>query len=71
MPFGKIGRFKKGGFILAIKSGLPIMPLTISYNKSLIRVVVHDVIDSLNYKLSSKELLIEKTRKVILSSFNT
>lgn len=71
MPFGKIGRFKKGGFILAIKSGLPIIPLTISYNKSLIRVVVHDVIDSLNYKLSSKELLIEKTRKVILSSFNT
>ena len=71
MPFGELGEFKKGGFILAIKSGLPIIPLTISYNKSLIRVVVHDVIDSLNYKLSSKELLIEKTRKVILSSFNT
>ena len=71
MPFGELGKFKKGGFILAVKSGLPIIPLAISYNKSLIRVVVDDVIDSLNYELSTKDLLIEKTRNVILSNLNT
>ena len=47
--FGQLGDFKKGGFILAIKSGLPVIPLTIIYNKRLIRVVVDDGIDSLNY----------------------
>jgi len=71
MSFGELGKFKKGGFILAINSGLPIIPLTISYNKSLIRVVVDNTIDSLNYELSTKELLIEKTRDVILSNLNT
>ena len=71
MNFGKLGKFKKGGFILAIKSGLPIIPLTIKYNKTLIRVVVDDVIDSLNYDLSTKELLINKTRDVISSNLNS
>ena len=71
MNFGKLGKFKKGGFILAIKSGLPIIPLTIKYNKTLIRVVVDDVIDSLNYNLSTKELLINKTRDVISSNLNS
>ena len=71
MPFGKIGKFKKGGFILAIKSGLPIIPLTINYNKSLIRVVVDKPIDSLNYELSTKELLIDKTRGAILTNIKT
>jgi len=70
MPFGKLGKFKKGGFILAIKSGLPILPLTINYNKSLIRVVVHDSIDSLNYELSTRDLLVEETRNIILSNLN-
>ena len=37
---------------LLIKSKTTIIPLTVIYKKSLIRIVVGDTIDSLNYKLS-------------------
>ena len=67
MSFDRLGKFKKGGFLLAIKSGLPIVPLTLVYRKSLIRIVVDNSIDSLNYELSSKEILIKKTRDIIAS----
>jgi len=65
--FDRLGDFKKGGFILAIKSGLPIIPLTLVYNEKSIRVVVGNSIDSLNYKLPNKEKLIKITRDTILS----
>ena len=67
MTFDRLGKFKKGGFLLAIKSGLPIVPLTLVYRKSLIRIVVGNSIDSLNYELSSKEILVKKTRDIIAS----
>jgi len=69
-----LGEFKKGGFILAIKSNRPILPLTILYNENMInnkiRLVVDDSIDTLNYKMSDRDILIDKVKKIIHSNFN-
>ena len=67
--FDKLKEFKKGGFILAIKSNYSIIPLTILYNKGMInqkiRLVVDNSIDTLNYTMADRDILIDKVKKVI------
>ena len=64
--------FKKGGFILAIESSLPILPITLIYNNkklsnSNIRLVVGNAIDTVNYNSNTKDILISNTREYIES----
>tara|TARA_B100000427_G_C15371909_1_gene534733 strand:+ start:142 stop:819 length:678 start_codon:yes stop_codon:yes gene_type:complete len=72
--FDALKEFKKGGFILAIKSNYPILPLTILYKKDMInneiRLVVDNSIDTLNYKMSDRDILIDKVRSTIQSNLN-
>ncbi len=72
--FDALKEFKKGGFILAIKSNYPILPLTILYKKDMInneiRLVVDNSIDTLNYKMSDRDILIDKVRSIIQSNLN-
>ena len=70
--FNRLNTFKKGGFILAIQSKYPIIPLTIVYNKDMInskiRILVDNSIDTVNYKMSDRDILIDKVKAIIQSN---
>ena len=77
---GRVRPFKKGGFVLAIKAGVPIVPITISggrkllpkqklvFRKGVIKMVIGKPIDTRSYQLENKEDLIERVRDVIVSN---
>ena len=71
--FNRLNNFKKGGFILAIQSKYPIIPLTIVYNNkdminSKIRILVDNSIDTVNYEILDRNILIDKVRTIIQSN---
>ena len=67
--FDNLGKFKKGGFILAIQSNIPILPISVIYNKNNvtnnIRLVVGDIIETLNYNVEQRDDLISITKETI------
>jgi 1-acyl-sn-glycerol-3-phosphate acyltransferase len=79
-PDGTVGPFKKGGFILAVKAGVPIVPITISggrkllpkqklvFRRGVMKMVVGTPIDTDGYQLDNKEELIERVRDVIIGN---
>jgi 1-acyl-sn-glycerol-3-phosphate acyltransferase len=78
---GIIKPMKKGGVILALKAGLPIVPITIVgsdrllgsgklYVKSgIIKIIAGDPIDTKEYSEQTLNALIEKTQSVILANY--
>ena len=80
---GKIRPFKKGGFVLAIDSGVPIVPVVIKgtfaimtkgkfrVNPGHVSMVVHKPIDTAAYTRETKEGLMESVRRVICEGFET
>jgi 1-acyl-sn-glycerol-3-phosphate acyltransferase len=80
---GNLSLFKKGTFILAIESGLPVVPVTISgaydvfpkkkwfYNKGILRVHFHPPIETTPYTVERKEELSEKVRNIIAKQLET
>jgi 1-acyl-sn-glycerol-3-phosphate acyltransferase len=76
---GAVLPFKKGGFVLAIKSGVPIVPVSISgsrfvlpvgamrVNPGVIRLKVHPVVATQGYRLENKEALMAHVREAIVS----
>jgi len=79
---GKIGKFKKGGFIAALEKHLPILPVTVNgsrnimkkgsliFNPGSIEVVVGDPIDTHGYSMENITELMDKTRDTIISNYN-
>ncbi|HOS96667.1 MAG TPA: lysophospholipid acyltransferase family protein [Deltaproteobacteria bacterium] len=79
---GSIAPFKKGGFLVALEKGLPILPVTVNGSrrvlpkKSLvfhpgpIEVVVADPIDTIGYTRETLQDLVDRTRGVIVANFN-
>lgn len=73
---GNLLPFKKGGFILSIKSGLPIVPITIkgtremlprgkfSIKKGAVEVKFHEPISPEGYTIEEKDRLLEKVREI-------
>ncbi len=73
--------FKKGGFVLAVEAGVPIVPVVIhgtwrimSKNKLMIRpgnvtVEIMPPIDTKDYSRKTKDDLVEKVRTVIVENF--
>jgi 1-acyl-sn-glycerol-3-phosphate acyltransferase len=71
--------FKKGGFVLAIKAGVPIVPVTIIGSRAVLprgarrilpgRILlrVHPAVDASAYRLEDKERLMEDVRALIES----
>lgn len=82
-PDGSLLPFKKGGFILAIQAGVPVIPLTILGSRSVlpkgslrirpgtIGVVVGDPIDPRRYPLEEKEALMKKVREAMSEALET
>ena len=76
---GPVGEFKPGSFKLALKSGVPIVPLTIDGSWRLleekgrlqdatIRVTIHPAIPTANLTREESVALPEKVREIIMSS---
>jgi 1-acyl-sn-glycerol-3-phosphate acyltransferase len=78
---GKIRPFKKGGFVLAIDSGVPIVPVVITGTRAImpkgrfrvypghVSMVVHKPIETSTYTRKTKEALMENVRRVICDNF--
>ena len=78
---GDIGSFKKGGFIMAVDSGAPIVPIVIRGTRSImakgslrinpgdINMEIEKPIDTAAYTRETKEDLIEHVRSIICKSF--
>ena len=77
---GDLLPFKKGGFILAIRSQLPIVPITnigtgdvlpkgsFTFNKGQIKVIIGKPISTQNLEVNNKEELMESCRHVIIKN---
>jgi len=76
---GKLQRFRRGGFFLAIETGAAIVPVTISgtfelmpkgqkyARKGRVQVVFHDPIPSASYTIETMAGLMERVKEAILS----
>lgn len=79
---GSIKEFKKGGFVLAIKGGIPIVPVSVSGSRFILRkhsfkvkpgkikMVFSDPINTRKYSYQDREKLSELTRSFILKNFD-
>lgn len=77
---GRLGPFKKGVFVMAIKAGAPVVPVTILGSSSIlppgrygvrpgeVRVVIHDPIETARLGLEDRDALIAETRRAIASA---
>lgn len=80
-PDGNIHSFKKGPFILAINSGLSILPVSISGTRKIlpkeklrlyggkVKVVIHPPVDINDYSMKNRNVLVEKTGDLIQKGF--
>jgi 1-acyl-sn-glycerol-3-phosphate acyltransferase len=80
---GKIRPFKKGGFVMAIDSGVPIVPVVITGTRTImpkgkfrvypghVNMVIHKPIGTSTYTRETKEALMESVRRVICENFET
>jgi len=76
---GKLQRFRRGGFFLALETGAPIVPVTIGgtfelmpkgqkyARKGSVRVVFHDPITTAGYAIETMAGLMEKVKEAIQS----
>jgi 1-acyl-sn-glycerol-3-phosphate acyltransferase len=79
---GKIHPFKKGGFIMALERGFPILPVTVNGSRRIlpkksliftpgtIEVVVGEPIETSGYTDTQLPELMDKTREVIIAQYN-
>jgi 1-acyl-sn-glycerol-3-phosphate acyltransferase len=79
---GKMGEFKKGVFIMAIKAQVPIMPVTISGSAKIqppgsysvrpgsIKVIFHDPIPTAGMGIEDRNHLVQLTRTAIASGLH-
>jgi len=80
-PNGSIQPFKKGGFTLAIKSKVPIIPIAITGSREImpkekltatsgeIKIRMDHPIETKNYSLKDRESLMEKVNQAISRNF--
>ena len=77
---GTVGAFKKGGFVTAIETGWPVLPVTVIgsrrvlpkgslvFQSGTIEIVVGDPIESNGYAFGDLEALVSRTRSVIIKN---
>lgn len=79
-PDGRLQPFKKGVFVMAIKAGAPIVPISVSGASHImpkgkfairpgrIRITIHDAIPTTGYTLEDRQALAGLTRQALLRS---
>ena len=76
---GEVGKFKKGGIILAIRMGIPIVPITISGSRKLwpkrgsiksgrIIITIGKPIPTEGYEKSNRNALVKATRDAVVNN---
>ena len=77
---GRVGRFKRGLFLLAVEAGLPIVPVAVIGSRHVMRkgrlmtcpgkveLVVHEPISTTGLSRDNVTELVERTRAAIVSS---
>jgi 1-acyl-sn-glycerol-3-phosphate acyltransferase len=82
-PDGKIQDFKKGGFVMAMDLGLPILPVSISGSRCIlpgrtlrplpgrIRIEVQEPVDVTRYAPEDRDLLIAHVKNAIASGLRS
>jgi 1-acyl-sn-glycerol-3-phosphate acyltransferase len=81
-PDGKIHQFKKGGVTLAIRTGLPIVPMSVSGTRKFlpkgrvviqpggrVKIVLDKPIDTTGYSLDGRNALNARVRNAVLQNF--
>ena len=80
-PDGSVQPFKKGGFTLAIKSKVPIVPIAIDGSRDImpkekltassgeIRIRLDRPIETESYSLKDREILMKRVRETICRNF--
>jgi len=80
-PDGKIQDFKKGGFTLAIKSKVPVVPVALTGSREImpkqrltaasgeIKIRVSHPIETIQYSMKDRRDLMEKVKETILKNF--
>jgi len=78
---GSIQPFKKGGFVMALEKGIPILPVTVNGSRKIlpkkslvfrpgtIEVVVSDPIDTAGWPKDRMRDLMDRTRNVIIDNY--
>jgi len=78
-PDGRLQRFKKGVFVMAIQAGAPVVPISISGSSKImrkgafvirpgvVRITIHDMILTAGRSLGDRHKIMENTRRAILS----
>ncbi len=79
-PDGRLGGFKKGGFVAAIKSELPILPINIvgthqimpkhkhSFKPGIVYIKIDELIETSGYSPSEKEALMDRVHTLFQSN---
>jgi len=79
---GQIQVFKKGGFVLALKGGIPVVPVSISGSRFILRkhdarvipgkikIIIGDPIDTSQYSYQDREELSDKVRNFIIENYD-
>ena len=79
---GSIQQFKKGGFVMAIQSGVPIIPVVLKgtwpimaksslrINRGDVEMVIAEPIETSGYSMDNKEELMDRVRAVICQKFD-
>jgi 1-acyl-sn-glycerol-3-phosphate acyltransferase len=75
---GKLLEFKKGGFVMALQTRTPILPITIngsrfclpkgglfSLRPGKIQMIIHDIVDVAGLTIEDRDVLLAKVRKII------
>ena len=81
-PDGKVGPFKKGGVMLALKTGLPIVPVSVSGTRKYlpkrsaiirpggtVRIVLDKPIATKGLPLEERDALNQRVRDVVISNY--
>jgi 1-acyl-sn-glycerol-3-phosphate acyltransferase len=79
---GKIHEFKKGGVSLALRAGLPIVPMTVSGTRKFlprgcavirpggqVRIVLADPVPTAGVPFESRDELNERVREIVISNY--
>jgi 1-acyl-sn-glycerol-3-phosphate acyltransferase len=78
-PDGRLQSFKKGVFVMALKAGAPIIPISVSGSNKImpkgefvmrpgvVRITIHEAVATEGYTIEDREIIIERVRQAILS----